>query len=411
MDRFGHNVRADVKKQGYENSDLPILCETCLGENPYVRLIREENGKECKICKNAFTLFRWKPGTKGRYKQTIICHMCAKVKNVCQTCLFDLEYNLPVQVRDKFLENSITLPENETNRNFFLEQIEKSNISKNIYDNINNGHTDLSKLKRKNNSFKRNMAKVCSFWRKNECNRGDECPYLHKEIHLDKSLANQNIKSRYTGDNDILAEKIIQKYNKENTMDQSNINNRICIHGINQSVSNEKIKECLQQFGKIKSIKMIVKDSKMFISYDTYLSAKNAVETYKDGLVINGCNLTITLDEQFKNSNNNNNNITTNYAYSSNNNNNNWTYYNNPMYYNMQNQNLLKNKQNNSQYIQPPPSSFFPPPPTMPAQGSTINGPSQMYPLCTYYGSNFNRVTSDNVPYSSMLPSEAEQRK
>ncbi|SBS92977.1 U3 small nucleolar RNA-associated protein 12, putative (UTP12), partial [Plasmodium ovale curtisi] len=47
-------------------------------------------------------------------------------------------------------------------------------------------------------------------------NRGDECPYLHKEIHLNKSLANQSIKSRYTGENDVLAETILNRYKNNN---------------------------------------------------------------------------------------------------------------------------------------------------------------------------------------------------
>lgn len=42
---------------------------------------------------------RWKPGPKARYKCTVVCQQCARLKNVCQTCLFDLEYGLPVQVR------------------------------------------------------------------------------------------------------------------------------------------------------------------------------------------------------------------------------------------------------------------------------------------------------------------------
>merc|ERR1712216_676276 len=61
----------------------------------------EDYGVECKICVRPFTIFRWKAGTKGRYKATVICQACARVKNVCQTCIFDLEYGLPVQVRDK----------------------------------------------------------------------------------------------------------------------------------------------------------------------------------------------------------------------------------------------------------------------------------------------------------------------
>ena len=27
-----------------------------------------------------------------RYKKTEICQTCAKIKNICQTCLLDLEY-------------------------------------------------------------------------------------------------------------------------------------------------------------------------------------------------------------------------------------------------------------------------------------------------------------------------------
>ncbi|SCM25775.1 RNA-binding protein, putative [Plasmodium chabaudi adami] len=384
MDRYGHNVRSDVKKQGYENSDLPILCETCLGENPYVRIIREENGKECQICKNAFTLFRWKPGHNARYKQTIICNKCAKVKNVCQTCLFDLEYNLPVQVRDKFLETSIALPENETNRNFFLEQLEK-NISTDTYDKISHGNMDLSKLKRKDPYFKRNMARVCSFWRKNACNRGDECPYLHKEIHLNKSLANQSIKSRYTGENDVLAETILNRY-KNNNIDEKNMANKICIQGISDSIRVENVKECFKKFGEIKSFKMIPKDSKIFISYATLTAAKNAAEKYKDGLELNGCNLTVTLQQD-----NINNNIWPSPPFGQ------FNPY--PPQFNHNNKKFSKN--NNFKPHNPPP------PNSQPNMMNTVV-PPMYFP---YNNPKFNSMPPNAIPYASMLPSEAEQRK
>lgn len=96
-------IRTGITKQGWENADFPILCETCLGDNPYVRMMKQQFGTVCKICTRPFTLFRWKAGSEGRFKNTIVCQTCAKVKNVCQTCLFDLDFGLPVELRDRLL--------------------------------------------------------------------------------------------------------------------------------------------------------------------------------------------------------------------------------------------------------------------------------------------------------------------
>ena len=90
-------------RQNWEDSDFPILCQTCLGDNPYLRMTKEKYGKECKICTRPFTVFRWCPGAKMRFKKSEVCQTCAKLKNVCQTCLLDLEYGLPVQVKEDLL--------------------------------------------------------------------------------------------------------------------------------------------------------------------------------------------------------------------------------------------------------------------------------------------------------------------
>ena len=60
-----------------------------------------------------------------RYKKTIICQEVAKAKNVCQVCLLDLDYNIPVQARDAALgvEDEI-LPESDVGREFKLKQLE-----------------------------------------------------------------------------------------------------------------------------------------------------------------------------------------------------------------------------------------------------------------------------------------------
>jgi len=86
--------------------------------------LRAEYDKECKICARPFTVFRWRPGRDARYKKTEICQTCCKLKNVCQVCLLDLEYGLPVQVRDTALaiNSNDAIPRSDVNREYFAEE-------------------------------------------------------------------------------------------------------------------------------------------------------------------------------------------------------------------------------------------------------------------------------------------------
>ena len=67
-------------------------------------LLSQENyGAECAISSRPFTVFRWRPGNEARYKRTVVCREIALAKNVCQVCLLDLDYGIPVQARDAAL--------------------------------------------------------------------------------------------------------------------------------------------------------------------------------------------------------------------------------------------------------------------------------------------------------------------
>jgi len=84
--------------------DFPQVCETCLGPNPYVRMVKLRYGdRMCKISNLPYQAFKWKAGTGGRMKETIISFAVAKERDICQTCLNDMKYGLPVGLRDKLL--------------------------------------------------------------------------------------------------------------------------------------------------------------------------------------------------------------------------------------------------------------------------------------------------------------------
>ncbi|KAG8196615.1 hypothetical protein JTE90_014172 [Oedothorax gibbosus] len=167
----------------WEDSEFPVLCQTCLGDNPYIRM--ERFGKECKICSRPFTVFRWCPGSRMRFKKTEVCQTCSKQKNVCQTCLLDLEYGLPVQVRDYAMNMKDEIPKSEVNTEYYSQNMEREMANTDgtsPFGALANAQTPsdlLMKLARTNPYYKRNRPHICSFWVKGECKRGEECPYRY----------------------------------------------------------------------------------------------------------------------------------------------------------------------------------------------------------------------------------------
>lgn len=118
-------IKQDLNRAGWETTDFPSVCENCLPDNPYVQMIKDNYGAECKLCTRPFTFFTWKADRTSRSKRTNICLTCARLKNCCQCCMLDLQFGLPLVVRDAALKMVAPGPRSAVNREYFAQNNEK----------------------------------------------------------------------------------------------------------------------------------------------------------------------------------------------------------------------------------------------------------------------------------------------
>ncbi|KAK4275884.1 hypothetical protein QN277_018896 [Acacia crassicarpa] len=294
---MAHRLLRDHEADGWERSDFPIICESCLGDNPYVRMTKAEYDKECKICTRPFTVFRWRPGRDARYKKTEICQTCSKLKNVCQVCLLDLEYGLPVQVRDTALSISShdAIPKSDVNREYFAEEHDRKTRAgldyESSYGKVRANDTIL-KLQRTTPYYKRNRAHICSFYIRGECTRGAECPYRH-EMPVTGELSQQNIKDRYYGVNDPVALKLLGKAGEMTSLEppEDETIRTLYVGGLDARVSEQDLRDHFYAHGEIESIKMVLQRACAFVTYTTREGAEKAAEELSNKLVIKGLRL------------------------------------------------------------------------------------------------------------------------
>jgi len=248
---------------------------------------------------NSFTVFRWKPGAKARYKKTEVCQTCAKLKNICQTCILDLEYGLPSQARDVALGLAPeAAPVSEANREYFTQQAEEQLSTVTAQGNFGKApsvNSTIAKLARNTPYYKRNRAHICSFFLKGECTRGDECPYRHEQPD-DSELAHQNIKDRYYGQNDPVALKMLKKVegNERLKPPQNKEITTIYIGGVVSDISEQDLRDVFYAYGEIKSVKMVPKATCAFITFTTREAAEKVIEKLAFTLNIKGHQLKVS---------------------------------------------------------------------------------------------------------------------
>lgn len=182
---FGSTKSLQKMTQTWEKSEFPILCDSCLGNNPYLRMLKDEFGRECKVCGRPFTTFKWCQQQGERWLKTEICQTCAKIKNACQTCILDLQYHLHSQQRDQVLQTHHSIPMSDVNSQVYVRSMEQKFNNASV---VNHGLPEeaakvvLSKLIKKATQpyQKRNRASRCAFYIKGNCKRDKDCPFLHE---------------------------------------------------------------------------------------------------------------------------------------------------------------------------------------------------------------------------------------
>lgn len=214
--------------------------------------------------------------------------------------MLDLQYGLPVQVRDQALAlQAEMMPRSDAGREFALRQMEDNgeldNEDKFTKAPAANNEL-LARLGRTQPYYERNKARVCSFWLKGACTRGAECPYRHEiPANLDPELQNQSYHARYYGVNDTVANKMLGKVGSEPTLTppaDPNITT-LFVGGVPETVSDSDLRDVFYSFGELESVRVISHRHCAFVTYATRQGAERAAQGLAGRLVVKGTKLSL----------------------------------------------------------------------------------------------------------------------
>jgi pre-mRNA-splicing factor RBM22/SLT11 len=127
MSESGYGIKRDGHLLNWEKNIFPIACDKCLGPQAYMRILKKPLGNQCKVCERPYTSFHWKIGDNPRFKKTQICSTCAKINNCCQVCIYDLEFGLPIDIRNRIMgDKKVEIMMSEGNRDVFAALVEEN---------------------------------------------------------------------------------------------------------------------------------------------------------------------------------------------------------------------------------------------------------------------------------------------
>ena len=129
-----------------------------------------------------------------------------------------------------------------------------------------------------------------------ECKRGEECPYRHEKPNdPEDPLSDQNIKDRYFGVNDPVAEKLLKRAAEipRPVPPEDKSITTIYIGNIGELIEEKDLKDYFYQFGEIRQVTMVPRQNCAFVQFTTRQGAEVAVEKSFQKLVLHGQKLVI----------------------------------------------------------------------------------------------------------------------
>lgn len=309
-------IKQDLNRSGWESTDFPSVCESCLPENPYVKMLKEDYGAECKLCTRPFTIFSWSADrAHGRKKRTNICLTCARLKNCCQCCMLDLSFGLPIVVRDAALKMVAPGPQSEINREFFAQNNEKA------IEDGKGGVEEYEKTDEKARELLRKLAQSKPYFRKgrtvdDEGNPSGESSSRGGNIGVGAGLGGAGpIRTRDSraagavgarpgggrpggrpggprkGAFPSAAQLPPGPKDWEPPADKNIMS--LFVTGIEDDLPEHKIRDFFKAFGKIKSLVCSHMSHCAFVNYETREAAERAADELKGRAVIAGCPLRV----------------------------------------------------------------------------------------------------------------------
>jgi pre-mRNA-splicing factor RBM22/SLT11 len=170
-----------------------------------------------------------------------------------------------------------------------------------VADLMPEAHAALMRVARVAPHYERNAAKLCSFFAKGECTRGDLCPFRH-EMPRDKSdpLAKQNMLDRYHGTNDPLAAKIMGRLDARASafppppVPSDETLKTLWINGIDELTTQEALRAAFEPFGGVGLIRLAPAKKCAFVEMSSRKGAESAVAALHSSLTVGGMQMRVS---------------------------------------------------------------------------------------------------------------------